>query len=106
MRRKPLILSSAANNRQLSAGTTSPNPSVEQILQDAGLSRSSGKQWLTFCSPSCGGEKYEVRRSHASTPFHPPYDEMRRVMRDVTAGLLELCVSVAEATGSTSNAAK
>lgn len=45
--------------------------------------------------PSCGGEKYEVRRSHASTPFHPPYDEMRKVMRDVTAGLLELCVSVA-----------
>jgi hypothetical protein len=56
--------------------------------------------------PSCGGEKYEVRRSHASTPFHPPYDGMRKVMRDVTAGLLELCVSVAEATGSTSNAAK
>ena len=34
----------------------------------------------------------EWGRSHASTPFHPPYPEMRKVMRDVTAGLLELCL--------------
>jgi murein tripeptide amidase MpaA len=34
----------------------------------------------------------EWGRSHASTPFHPPYAEMRKVMRDVTAGLLELCL--------------
>ncbi len=38
----------------------------------------------------------EWGRSHASTPFHPPYDEMRKVMREVTAGLLELCSSVAK----------
>ena len=37
-------------------------------------------------------------RSRVSTPFHPPYDEMRKVMREVTAGLLELCVSVAKQT--------
>jgi hypothetical protein len=37
----------------------------------------------------------EWGRSRASTPFHPPYDEMRNVMREVTAGLLELCASVA-----------
>jgi murein tripeptide amidase MpaA len=40
----------------------------------------------------------EWGRSRASTPFHPPYDEMRKVMREVTAGLLELCVSVAKET--------
>jgi murein tripeptide amidase MpaA len=34
----------------------------------------------------------EWGRSHASTPFHPPYPEMRRVMREVTAGLIELCL--------------
>ena len=34
----------------------------------------------------------EWGRSHASTPFHPPYPEMRKVMRDVAAGLLELCL--------------
>jgi hypothetical protein len=36
----------------------------------------------------------EWGRSRASTPFHPPYDEMRKVMREVTAGLLELCAVV------------
>jgi carboxypeptidase T len=40
----------------------------------------------------------EWGRSRASTPFHPPYNEMRKVMREVTAGLLELCVSVAKET--------
>jgi carboxypeptidase T len=34
----------------------------------------------------------EWGRSHASTPFHPPYPEMRKVMRDVSSGLLELCL--------------
>jgi len=34
----------------------------------------------------------EWGRSRASTPFHPPYPEMRKVMREVTAGLLELCL--------------
>jgi carboxypeptidase T len=38
----------------------------------------------------------ELGRSRASTPFHPPYDEMRKVMREVTAGLLELCINVAK----------
>jgi murein tripeptide amidase MpaA len=40
----------------------------------------------------------EWGRSHASTPFHPPYDEMRKVMREVAAGLLKLCASVAKET--------
>jgi murein tripeptide amidase MpaA len=34
----------------------------------------------------------EFGRSRASTPFHPPYMEMRKVMREITAGLLELCL--------------
>jgi murein tripeptide amidase MpaA len=34
----------------------------------------------------------EWGRIRAKTPFHPPYDEMRRVMREVTAGLLEFCL--------------
>jgi murein tripeptide amidase MpaA len=36
----------------------------------------------------------EWGRSHASTPFHPPYPEMRKVMREVSAGLLALCLRV------------
>jgi carboxypeptidase T len=34
----------------------------------------------------------EWGRSRAKTPFHPPYDEMRRVMREVAAGLLQFCL--------------
>jgi hypothetical protein len=41
---------------------------------------------------------FEYGRSRASTPFHPPYDEMRKVMREVTAGLLQLCATVAKHT--------
>ncbi len=41
---------------------------------------------------------FEFGRTRASTPFHPPYDEMRKVMREVTAGLLELCAKVAKET--------
>jgi murein tripeptide amidase MpaA len=40
----------------------------------------------------------EWGRSHASTPFHPSYDEMRKVMREVAAGLLELCAIAAKET--------
>jgi len=34
----------------------------------------------------------EWGRTRVSTPFHPPYPEMRKVMREVTAGLLEFCL--------------
>lgn len=37
-------------------------------------------------------ESMEWGRTHASTPFHSPYREMRKVMREVTAGLLEFCL--------------
>jgi murein tripeptide amidase MpaA len=42
------------------------------------------------------GYTVEWGRSRVSTPFHPPYDEMRKVMREVTAGLLDLCANVAK----------
>jgi hypothetical protein len=38
------------------------------------------------------GYTMEWGRSRASTPFHPPYPEMRKVMREVSAGLLEFCL--------------
>jgi len=38
----------------------------------------------------------EWGRSRASSPFHPPYDEMRKVMREIAAGLLELCASLSK----------
>jgi murein tripeptide amidase MpaA len=34
----------------------------------------------------------EWGRTRCVTPFHPPYPEMRKVMREVTAGLLEFCL--------------
>jgi len=34
----------------------------------------------------------EWGRSRALTPFHPPYGEMRKVMREVSAALLECCL--------------
>ena len=40
----------------------------------------------------------EWGRSHAATPFHPPYPEMRKVMRDVTAGLIEFCLQAKRTT--------
>jgi murein tripeptide amidase MpaA len=40
----------------------------------------------------------EWGRSHAATPFHPPYPEMRKVMREVTAGLIEFCLQAKRTT--------
>jgi len=34
----------------------------------------------------------EWGRNRAVTPFHPPYPEMRKVMREVAAGLFEFCL--------------
>jgi len=34
----------------------------------------------------------EFGKTRNSTPFHPPYKEMRHIMREVSAGLLELCL--------------
>ena len=35
----------------------------------------------------------EWGRVRTSTPFHPPYPEMRKVMREVTAGLFAFCLN-------------
>lgn len=45
----------------------------------------------------------EWGRSHASTPFHPPYPEMRKVMREVSAGLLAVCLGARGAKARTRN---
>ena len=45
----------------------------------------------------------EWGRSRASTPFHPPYAEMRKVMREVSAGLLALCLRARTGTFTTSS---
>jgi carboxypeptidase T len=42
----------------------------------------------------------EWGRSHSSTPFHPPYPEMRKVMREVAAGLAAFCLSADSDRGS------
>jgi murein tripeptide amidase MpaA len=34
----------------------------------------------------------EWGRSRSVTPFHPPYPEMRKVMREIAAGLMEFCL--------------
>jgi carboxypeptidase T len=33
-----------------------------------------------------------------ATPFHPPYSEMQNIIREVTAGLLDSCLSIIELT--------
>jgi carboxypeptidase T len=33
-----------------------------------------------------------------ATPFHPPYSEMQNIIREVTAGLLDFCLSIIELT--------
>jgi carboxypeptidase T len=33
-----------------------------------------------------------------ATPFHPPYSEMQKIIREVTAGLLDSCLSIIELT--------
>lgn len=35
----------------------------------------------------------EWGRARSPSPFHPPYREMRRIMREVTAGLIEFCLA-------------
>ena len=43
----------------------------------------------------------EWGRSRALTPFHPPYAEMRKVMREVSAALLECCLRARSQTSRT-----
>ena len=71
-----------------------------QVKQSVGLYPTAGSTddyayGRHFVDPSKGkiiSFTMEWGRTHASTPFHPPYPEMRKVMREVTAGLLEFCL--------------
>src|SRR6267142_3851827 len=49
------------------------------------------RHWINPSKGKIIAYTIEWGRSHASTPFHPPYPEMRRVMREISAGLLALC---------------
>ena len=71
-----------------------------QVKQSVGLYPTAGSSddyaySRQFVNPRKGkliAYTIEWGRSHASTPFHPPYPEMRKVMREVSAGLLALCL--------------
>jgi|RhiMethySRZTD1v2_1073278.scaffolds.fasta_scaffold21315_5 murein tripeptide amidase MpaA len=71
-----------------------------QVKQSVGLYPTAGSSddyaySRHFVDPSKGkliAYTIEWGRSRASTPFHPPYPEMRQVMREVSAGLLALCL--------------
>jgi hypothetical protein len=71
-----------------------------QVKQSVGLYPTAGstddyaysRHWVDRRKGKITAFTIEWGRSHASTPFHPPYPEMRKVMREVSAGLLELCL--------------
>ena len=71
-----------------------------QVKQSVGLYPTAGssddyaysRHWVDPKKGKIIAYTIEWGRSHASTPFHPPYPEMRKVMREVSAGLLALCM--------------
>jgi murein tripeptide amidase MpaA len=71
-----------------------------QVQQSVGLYPTAGssddyaysRHWVDPKKGKIIAYTIEWGRSHASTPFHPPYPEMRKVMREVSAGLLALCL--------------
>jgi murein tripeptide amidase MpaA len=71
-----------------------------QVKQSVGLYPTAGstddyaysRHWVDRRKKKIIAFTVEWGRSHASTPFHPPYAEMRKVMREVSAGLLALCL--------------
>jgi len=71
-----------------------------QVKQSVGLYPTAGssddyaysRHWVDPKKGKIIAYTIEWGRSHASTPFHPPYPEMRKVMREVSAGLLALCL--------------
>ena len=87
--------------RQMAAGIRLVRGRKYQVKQSVGLYPTAGssddyaysRHWV---DPKKNGKliafTIEWGRSHASTPFHPPYPEMRKVMREVSAGLLALCL--------------
>ena len=71
-----------------------------QVKQSVGLYPTAGssddyaysRHWVDRKKGKLIAFTIEWGRSHASTPFHPPYAEMRKVMKEVSAGLLALCL--------------
>lgn len=80
-----------------------------QVKQSVGLYPTAGasddyaysRHWVDSKKGKIIAYTIEWGRSHASTPFHPPYPEMRKVMREVSAGLLALCMRALKRTART-----
>jgi murein tripeptide amidase MpaA len=89
-----------AMGRQMAAGIRLVRGRKYQVKQSVGLYPTAGssddyaysRHWVDPKNGKLIAFTIEWGRSHASTPFHPPYPEMRKVMREVSAGLLALCV--------------
>lgn len=86
--------------RHMSAAMRQTRGRKYQVKQSVGLYPTAGssddyaysRHWIDPRKGKIIAFTIEWGRSHASTPFHPPYPEMRKVMREVSAGLLALCV--------------
>jgi murein tripeptide amidase MpaA len=84
--------------RQMAAAIELVRGRKYQVKQSVGLYPTAGssddyaysRQFLDPRKRKLIAYTIEWGRSHASTPFHPPYPEMRKVMREVSAGLLAL----------------
>ena len=89
-----------AMGRQMAAGIRLVRGRTYQVKQSVGLYPTAGatddyaysRHWVDRKKGKLIAFTIEWGRSHASTPFHPPYPEMRKVMREVSAGLLALCL--------------
>jgi murein tripeptide amidase MpaA len=89
-----------AMGRQMAAGIRLVRGRKYQVKQSVGLYPTAGasddyaysRRWADRKKGKLIAFTIEWGRSHASTPFHPPYSEMRKVMREVSAGLLALCL--------------
>lgn len=89
-----------AMGRQMAAAIRLVRGRKYQVKQSVGLYPTAGatddyaysRHWVDRKKGKPIAFTIEWGRSHASTPFHPPYPEMRKVMREVSAGLLAVCL--------------
>jgi len=86
--------------RKLAAAIRQVRGREYRVQQSVGLYPTAGstddyaysRHFVDPSKPKIIAYTMEWGRSRAVTPFHPPYPEMRRVMREVTAGLIECCL--------------
>ena len=86
--------------RKLAAAIRQVRGREYRVQQSVGLYPTAGstddyaysRHFVDPSKPKIIAYTMEWGRTRVSTPFHPPYPEMRKVMREVTAGLLEFCL--------------